>query len=63
MGGEGLGEKQVRCRLTEAVLELPENVAVWSTWDAAMLRDSIVFNFSVGWGLQARGILDIWSFW
>jgi len=61
-GREASGEKRVRCRLTEVVLKLPENVTVWNTRDAAMLRDSIVF-FRMGGGFEARGILDIWSFW
>ena len=43
--GEELGEKWVRCKLTEAVLELPESM--WSVCHAGMLQDSIVF-FSVG---------------
>lgn len=63
-GGEGSGaKKRVRCRLSEAVFELPpENASVWNTRDVAMLRDSIVL-FVVGQDFPERGILDIWSFW
>ena len=43
-GGESDG-KRVRCRLTERVLEPPENM--WNICHAAVLRDSLVF-FSVG---------------
>jgi len=52
-GGEGSGEGRVRCRLTEAVLELPENV--WNICHAAMLRNSIVF-FSVGLSALCFGL-------
>jgi hypothetical protein len=50
-GGE---EKRVRCRLTEAVLELPGSMQ-WIICHAAMLQDSIVF-FSVGPSVLCFGL-------
>lgn len=45
LGGDGeADETRVRCRFTEAVLELPARM--WNICHAAMLQDSIVF-FSV----------------